>query len=341
MFFCKQLSFAQKTKHESKYYYIGEVLDNRNTNTESIGNIYIENSNFQKPFLIADGLKNWVKKKIETTINEASNINPYFVNLSINQLNFKENNKNEKFVSGVLKFEGNFYLENSTDSISIFPFKYTVKYRRKIGEEAVLFNQINEKLADVTNRLESWFTINYGNNQKLARHVKVITSDFNPKEKDSDTLYHCQRKITLDDFTSKTGSAGPYAASIFTNMAYQSFVEMKNDTIFLDFKVKVYQVKNMSWVIENAKNKITIDHEQTHFDITQIVAEKFKERLREEALPTQDFDSRIQYLYLEYFRMINRQQNKYDNETEHGLNKAEQARWEQKVKDELATFNTK
>lgn len=60
--------------------------------------------------------------------------------------------------------------------------------------------------------------------------------------------------------------------------------------------------------------------------------------MREEALPPQDYDSRIQFLYLDYYRMINRMQNIYDEETKHGINKIEQAHWEKYVADELEKY---
>ncbi len=327
--------------HKSNYYFINQVIDSRSEPGQSVGNIIFANSSIPKPYFISNNLTNWIQQQLETEFVEQDKVNPYFLNLSIQILNFKENLPLSGQINGVFKFEGNFFIKNTTDSIAIFPFKFYIKYKRKMGEENVLENQLSEKLNVVSNKLEGWFKINYGSSQKLARHVIVNTTDFTPTFIDPDTLYYFQRPLTFKDFSTKKGANSRYAALIFTNFAYQSDVKIRNDTIFLDFKTKVYQVKSMSWTAEKSLSNLEIAHEQNHFSITQLVAEKFKERLRNEALPPQDFDSRIQYLFLDYYRMINKLQANYDNETNHSLNVAQQQFWEGYVRQELNKFGVK
>jgi hypothetical protein len=329
---------GQILKHKSKYFFVDKVIDNRNQKTESIGNIFLENSSIPKVYYLPIDFENWIKQNIETIVAENKKVNPYFVNLSVDKLFFSENLIDKGSVTGNFRFDGSFYLINSSDSISLFPFKYSVKYRRPIADDTDLIKHLSNKLTDVTNRLEAWFAINYGINQKLARHVTVKTGNFNTLAIDPDTLYYFQRKLNINDFVLRKSNSKRFAAAVFTNLAYQSDVKMKNDTIFLDFKTKVYKVKGMSWYIENELNQYALAHEQLHFDITHLVAEKFKERLRDEALPAQDFGSRIQYLFIEYYRLMNTMQNKYDNETNHGLNKTEQAIWGNNVASELNKF---
>jgi hypothetical protein len=61
------------------------------------------------------------------------------------------------------------------------------------------------------------------------------------------------------------------------------------------------------------------------------VVEKFKERLRKAELTIDDYDSEIQYQFLESFREMNRDQEQYDEETGHGLNATAQAAWDEKI----------
>lgn len=326
--------YAQK--FNSNYYYLGEIVDNRTLKSQSIGNVFTENSTFPSPFFLQNGIINYLKKNLDSEMTHKRD--PYFLNLALDQLSFQENIDNNKLINGEFNFRGSFYIVTDSDSIKIFPFKYAVKYKRQAYETDKLNELILSKTKELNGRLEKWFRENYEKNPKLARHVTVITTDFTPKEIDSDTLYFFQRKIDVDDFLLKKPSNSRFAAAIFTSMGYQAFVKMSNDTVYLNLEVKVYQIKGMSWILEAEKSQYVIDHEQTHFNITQLIAEKFKERLREEALPPQDYDSRIQFLYLDYYRMINRMQNIYDEETRHGINKTEQARWEKKVEEELSNY---
>jgi hypothetical protein len=52
-------------------------------------------------------------------------------------------------------------------------------------------------------------------------------------------------------------------------------------------------------------------------------------------LTIEDYDSQIQYEFLESFREMNTEQEKYDGESQHGLNTTVQAEWNQKIKAEI------
>lgn len=331
-FFSSNL-YSQKFK--SSYFYIGEIFDNRELKSQSVGNIYNENDETTTPFYLQNGIISFLKKNLDSEM--IHKWDPYFVNLSLLRFHFQESKTNQT-INGEFNFSGSFFINIGEDSITVFPFKYKIKYKRQASEIAELNELILSKTKELNRKLEVWFKDNYEKNFKLARHVTVISTDFTPNEIDSDTLYYFQRKININDFTEKKSHPGRFAAAIFTNMGYQANVNMSNDTVYLRLQVKVYQIKGMSWILDGSKTQYVLDHEQTHFDISQLVAEKFKEKLREEALPPQNYDSRLQFLYLDYFRMINRMQNVYDEETQHGLNKVEQAKWEQNISEELEKY---
>ncbi len=321
----------------SNYYFIGDVFDNRIEKSTAIGQIYKELTIIPIPFLLEKGPVNFLKKGLNTEFKNKRD--PYFIHLNLQKLKFSENLDEKNIVNGKFEFNGSFFLKTGDDSIPIYPFKYSVKYRRQAYDHEKLVGLINTRLRDLNNNLEKWFKANYQKNTQLARHVIVNTIDYFPKNNDPDTLYFTERKLVMDDFTLINKAPNKYAASIFTSMGYEATERMGNDTVYLDLKVKVYQIKTMSWILEESKTKFVLAHEQTHFDITQFVAEKFKQRLRDEAITPTDYDSRIQFLYIDYYRMIHKMQSQYDDETAHGLNKIEQARWEQNIKNELENFS--
>ncbi len=320
----------------SKYYYLGEINDLRLTEKNTIGSVFVAGKAVKIPLKLPNGELNYLKKKLDTKL--AANAVAYKINLALTNLFFTEKPKNDFTAIGSLNFEGSFYTLSSSDSTVVFPFKYTVSYIRKIEDEAPLYNLLDSKLTDLQKQLETYFEKNFAKNYKLARHVTVKTSDYLPSVPDNDTLYFLQRRVNFNDFSSKPNNKSKYAAAIFTSMGYMANSKMSNDTVIINLTAKVYQIKGMSWAIAQADNVNSLNHEQTHFNITQLIAEKFKERLREESLPPQDFDSRIQYLYIEYFRKINKLQDQYDLETEHGLNREKQIYWENYIKTELAKF---
>lgn len=333
-YFSLDTSYAQRPV--SKYYYLADIFDEREAKTNHIGLVYEADKNLPQPYYLPSGWKNMLKKQLDTDF--IGKIDPYFVNLVVTKLQILEKINTRKVVDGQLDFAGNFFVKNSYDSTTIFPFKFNTKYKRPPEDVEKLNELISQITSELYKNLEAWFQKNYEKNYKLARHVVVRTSDYSPSFYDPDTLYFKQRKLTIDDFTLKEKAPSKFAAAIFSSMGYHSTMKMSNDTVYLDFAVKVYQVKGMSWILEEAKTKFVIDHEQTHFNITQLIAEKFKKRLQEEALPPNDFDSRIQFLYLDYYRMINKLQTQYDDETAHGLNKMAQVKWEKYMDEELGKY---
>ncbi len=70
----------------------------------------------------------------------------------------------------------------------------------------------------------------------------------------------------------------------------------------------------------------------------QLVVERFKRKLLADHLTVADYDSEIAYEYLESYREMNRLQQQYDDETNHGLNQAAQQRWNHRIDEELAAF---
>jgi hypothetical protein len=329
-------NFTISQSFKSNYYYLGEVFDARETKSNAIGLIYSDLSPTPNSYYLDKGIKSYLKEKLESVFIYSRD--PYFVNLALQKLSFSEKSDSQKIIYGQFEFKGSFYITTGQDSITIFPFKYSVKYRRKPSERDKLEDVLKSKLIDLNINLEKWFEKNYAKNYFLARHVTVKTTDFTPNFIDSDTLYFFQRKVKLDDFLTVEKRKSKYSGQIFTSMGYQSTVRMSNDTVYLNMEIKVYQIKGMSWIIEEAKTKYVLDHEQTHFNISQLVAEKFKQHIKDEAITPTDYDSRIQYLYIEYFRKIYQLQSQYDSETEHGLNKNEQGRWEKYIDEELKKF---
>ena len=58
-------------------------------------------------------------------------------------------------------------------------------------------------------------------------------------------------------------------------------------------------------------------------------------------LSPEDYDSMMGYYYLETFREMNQMQEEYDKETQHGINKNAQEKWNQKIDMELSGIFSK
>lgn len=148
----------------------------------------------------------------------------------------------------------------------------------------------------------------------------------------SDTLFYAPgRKLAWDDFRGKPPVTGPSGAVAYTSFSYEGSSSLRKDTLVITLQLQVFFVRSASWVRFDNHSDYALIHEQLHFDITRLVAERFKQKLKQTALNRDDYDSVIQYQYLQSFREMNRLQYAFDHETNHGTNPLAQARWRDNI----------
>lgn len=147
-----------------------------------------------------------------------------------------------------------------------------------------------------------------------------------------DTVYYnAQRPLQLSDFIAPPHYRGNSGAVSFSSFAYEGSSRLLHDTLQVHLFLQVFFVKSASWVLPEMASAQTLLHEQLHFDITYLVATRFQQKILAMRLPADDYDSVIQYEYLESFREMNRVQDAYDNDTRHGTSSYAQQAWAGKV----------
>jgi len=148
------------------------------------------------------------------------------------------------------------------------------------------------------------------------------------------------RPLVVADFQSRPGPSDRLAA--LTSAEIKSGVACR-DFVF-SASVQATFDPATSW-IRDPKNATPalLRHEQLHFDLTEVYARRLRQKLvvfqaKANCNKLQPaFDNLTKPVYDEW----NREQNRYDAETNHGLNPARQAYWEQQTKlklDQLQAF---
>lgn len=166
--------------------------------------------------------------------------------------------------------------------------------------------------------------------------VKVIfVEDARPEDESSDTLFYHQRAAQARDYRGKPGSGGKNEAVSFTSFAFDGSTRKFRDTLEITLVLQVFWVKSASWVRSMPPSRHTLAHEQIHFDITRLVAERFRKKVLQLPLTLDDHDSRIQYEYLESFREMNRMQETFDDEVHSGRDAFLQQQWGSRIREAL------
>lgn len=148
-----------------------------------------------------------------------------------------------------------------------------------------------------------------------------------------------ERKLTWLDFKRKPSSdITPFGAE--TNC----ILALKSNTVSLISKPKIKVTNSFycyeSWVkTKNLKNNVLLEHEQMHFDLSEIYARKLRKIISESKFNTFNLVKETNRLFYEYFDLNKERQILYDKETKHGTDSLEQNKWKKMIETELQQLN--
>lgn len=145
------------------------------------------------------------------------------------------------------------------------------------------------------------------------------------------------RKLTWKDFEGKPDKNDTiYDARTFT----QIYFEYEEKDYSIDFDIPCYFYRNSSWSKSKSKKQTSIwllEHEQLHFDITELMARKIRKEFSEyKSYNTQETSKALREIYDKYSGKERLKMNTaYDEETEHGTIRDKQKEWKKKIEKEL------
>lgn len=107
----------------------------------------------------------------------------------------------------------------------------------------------------------------------------------------------------------------------------------------VEFQILSYFDKEKSWTI-NDSSLMLLNHEQLHFDITEIFARELRKKLSSiKFISNQNLKDKVKELYHKVNLASIEYQLKYDRETNHSKNKSQQLIWNERIKDILKNTN--
>lgn len=139
------------------------------------------------------------------------------------------------------------------------------------------------------------------------------------------------RQLTWDDFAGKINDSSRFDAECFAEIRYNYKFESPGD-----FKFEVYASfnKNTSWSRAGMQSNDLLKHEQMHFNIAELFAEKLKREFDTYSY-TASYNTQILQVFNQVKIEYQTMQLEYDEETSHSLNKVKQKEWEDFIKNEL------
>jgi hypothetical protein len=142
------------------------------------------------------------------------------------------------------------------------------------------------------------------------------------------------RRLTWDDFKSQAEENEYLHAMTSTNIA----VKAQCNGNQMRYEVKCVFVTKDSWTKNRASKKL-LEHEQMHFDLTEIHARLLRQKLNQTANICGNNRVKLDALVEKYFNDWKKEQDQYDLETNHGLIDEKQKVWAENIQNRLNTLD--
>ncbi len=165
--------------------------------------------------------------------------------------------------------------------------------------------------------------------------VKAFMENKKTNEK-SDTIYYGFAKpLTWKDFKGVPDQANVGGAVTASGFAFDSEMNFDGKTIYLNIGIYTFFTKNDSWKKPDINSDYHLLHEQHHFDITRLSAEKLLENITNAHFTKENYKTLLSSLFEKAYTDNSALQHQYDTETNHSIDTAKQQEWNNKIAAEV------
>lgn len=167
--------------------------------------------------------------------------------------------------------------------------------------------------------------------------VLITTLFWGTSSTSSDVIYWTpDYKLSWDDFEGYPNYKYNYKdVSAMTVSGIVDYSGCEDGKII--YKIKSYFEKKHSWVKLSGRNTHTLEHEQIHFDITELYARKLRKELAERSFSCGEEEAFGTFVN-EFLEGWQKMQETYDVESGYSNHPQEQYDWVQKVRRELKAY---
>lgn len=158
---------------------------------------------------------------------------------------------------------------------------------------------------------------------------------FLKKDTEETILWSEAQRITWEDFKGQPDNDTDAAAITASGLSYDLSASIgKRGKVDVVCTVSAYFYPYESWFKQQYADGNILSHERLHFDITELMARKFRKRI-EEGEFTKNVKMEVKQIYKEVNASLDSLQNAYDLETHFSIDKEKQLLWQIKVAKEL------
>lgn len=157
-------------------------------------------------------------------------------------------------------------------------------------------------------------------------------------QKDAEKLlWNEHKKLTWEDFKGKPIPSASFVASTNTGISFQYSYATKNTEVHVEYSVHSFFYPEKSWFQPGKVNQHILNHEQGHFDISELHARMLRKNLAGKSF-SKNIKSEIEKIYKEIEQKRQAMQVKFDAETDHSRNQEKEVIWEKYIAKQLKDY---
>jgi hypothetical protein len=174
--------------------------------------------------------------------------------------------------------------------------------------------------------------------QKITVNVFTENKINNPK---SDTIYYgFNRKLTWRDFQGSVPAAAPWGAMTASGFSFNSSMNEDENNLYISVGVYTFFTKHDSWKKPEINSAYHLEHEQHHFDITRLYAQKLVDEINNAHFTKKNYRKLLYSIFDKVYAESIACQHEYDQETKNSMDAEKQKEWNEKISAEVEKLET-
>lgn len=341
LFFSSSVSAQQAILHlrpilNPRYetnYRIVDVLDVRGVSGKSMGEVYYSRTN-KAPVVFEKEISELLLKRFQSEISFPDSIEKE-IQVRLEMLNVWERpNSTTGLYDGRMEIRMRFYLMTDLDPIYLTRYSNIVTYQRSLNSinqlQDLVLKYVDESLA----YFDTWIKTEGLDHRNLAETVELKIVDLVRDPTPDTVFYDPEFPLYWENFSGVPNLLSRKNAVINTSFSIQGNAVLQKGNILQTLEFKVYMLPEQSWVKE--PDDYALNHERKHFDIVRIVVDRLKARINTMELTPDNFQAKLNEVFFDSYREMNKIQEAYDSQCANGMNKDMQEKWNDWIRESLA-----
>ncbi|MBL4663729.1 MAG: DUF922 domain-containing protein [Flavobacteriaceae bacterium] len=163
-----------------------------------------------------------------------------------------------------------------------------------------------------------------------------LSPDISEEEK---IIWDENRKLTWADFKGVPSGPLDFVASTNSGVSFSFSYKERNGVGTIDYTVLSNFYPVLSWYRPSKVSAYILEHEQMHFDISELCARKLRKSLSN--VPrNRNFKENTEVIYQENEAYRRELQTRYDIESDHSNNKEEEYKWRVYIAEQLEVYGS-